>query len=261
MAAVTDFDLQHDGVFTPATFVSPRGRNVPAVLLLHGTASSRDEVGNVFLRLSEALAERGIGSLRIDFAGCGTSTRPQPDLTVESELTDALAAFAWLAEQEQVDADRIAVLGLSQGGTIAAILAGVEDRLAALACWSSGIIPWDDLASPFPAAFADGQETAEVDLGFRTFRFSRDWWDGVRTVAVEDAVSEFTRPVLTVAGTADEAVPPESSVALITAVASRDTTLVEVPGADHVLGALDPADPTSERVIRVTAEWFEARLH
>jgi hypothetical protein len=122
------------------------------------------------------------------------------------------------------------------------------------------VIPWADLPSPFPAAFADGRPVAEVDLGFRTFRFSRAWWIGVRTVDVADAVALFTRPVLAVAGTEDEAVPPDASVALISAVASRDTTLVEVPGADHVLGALDPADPAADRVIRVTAEWFEARL-
>lgn len=260
MTQTIGFDLQHGGDASPATFVSPGGRDVPAVLLLHGTASSRDEVGGVFGRLADALAEHGIASLRIDFAGCGESLRPQPELTVESELADARAAFGWLEEQEEIDPDRIAVLGFSQGGTIAALLAGAEPGLAALACWSSGIIPWSDLPSPFPAAFADGRAVAEVDLGFRTFRFSRAWWEGVQAVDVAAAVDGFARPLLAIAGTMDDAVPPVSSEALITAVASRDTTFVEVPGAGHVLGALDPDDATSARVIRVTAEWFEARL-
>jgi len=53
-----------------ALYAGP-GRAVPAVLLLHGFASSKDEVGNMYAREAKALAEKGIASLRIDFAGFG----------------------------------------------------------------------------------------------------------------------------------------------------------------------------------------------
>ena len=260
MTSATVLDIAHDGISTPATFVSPGAGASPAVLLLHGTASSRDEVGGLFAQLADALAARGIATLRIDFAGCGDSRRPQPELTVGSELADARAAFGWLAGREEVDASRIAVLGFSQGGTIAGLLAGAEPAVAALVTWSSGIVPWNDLASPFAAAFAGGAPVAAVDLGFRTFTFSRTWWDEVRHADVAGAVAGVTAPVLAIAGTADTAVPPDASADLLSAVASRDTTLVEVRGADHVLGALDPAGTTAGRVVRLTTEWLESRL-
>jgi dipeptidyl aminopeptidase/acylaminoacyl peptidase len=256
----TALDILHDGTAIPATFVSPDGRGLPAVLLLHGTASSRDEVGGLFAALADGLAERGIASLRIDFAGCGDSARSQTDLTVTGELADARAAFTWLAAREEVDAARVAVLGFSQGGTIAGLLAGAEPRLAALVSWSSGVVPWAELDSPFAAAFAGGEDAAEVDLGFRTFVFSRTWWDEVRQADVAAAVAAFAGPVLAIAGTADAAVPPSASAELLAAVASTDTMLVEVRGADHVLGALDPDDPASGRVLRLTAGWLESRL-
>ena len=44
---------------------------LPAVLMLHGFASQKDEVGNMYKRLAAALGEQGIASLRIDFRGWG----------------------------------------------------------------------------------------------------------------------------------------------------------------------------------------------
>ena len=49
---------------------------VPAVLLLHGFASSKDEVGDMYKNLAAKLAAQGIASLRIDFQGSGASTVP-----------------------------------------------------------------------------------------------------------------------------------------------------------------------------------------
>jgi len=47
------------------------GDKAPAVLLLHGFASSKDEVGNLYKQLSDELFKVGISSLRIDFRGWG----------------------------------------------------------------------------------------------------------------------------------------------------------------------------------------------
>lgn len=57
-----------------ATLAMPASDSaVPAVLMLHGFASVRDEVGEMYKRLAAELGERGIASLRIDFRGWGES--------------------------------------------------------------------------------------------------------------------------------------------------------------------------------------------
>ena len=45
--------------------------NAPAVLMLHGFASHKDEVGDLYKRLAVRLAKRGMGSLAHRFSGVG----------------------------------------------------------------------------------------------------------------------------------------------------------------------------------------------
>ena len=61
------------------------------MLLLHGDLSSRDENGDMFVRLADALSARGIASLRIDFAGSGDSEEPDLDLNYPNMVVDATA--------------------------------------------------------------------------------------------------------------------------------------------------------------------------
>jgi dipeptidyl aminopeptidase/acylaminoacyl peptidase len=72
-------------------------RSYPAVLMLHGFASHKDEVGDMYLREARELAERGIASLRIDFAGTGDSQQPYTDNTWTGMVADAVIAYDWLA--------------------------------------------------------------------------------------------------------------------------------------------------------------------
>lgn len=239
----------------PGEFVSPGTSPSPAVLLLHGTASERNEVGGLFVRLSERLAAHGIASLRIDFAGCGASSRPQTDFTVTSELADARAAVAWLRAQSSVS--RVAVLGMSQGGMIALLAAAADPSLAALVTWSAGVLTPAELSGAFPGLLGDGASSAVVDLGYRTFEFSRQWLTEFRAMDLGAAAAAVTVPVLTVAGTADTVVSPAASARLV--ADAPDRTMVEIEGADHIFNVLSPAS-TAERILTVTTDWLVATL-
>src|SRR5690554_6554386 len=73
----------------PAVFVQPDvDRCSPAVILCHGTGSSKHKVGNLFIKLAQSLKEKGIASMRFDFAGCGESIAKQQDLTFYGEVDD-----------------------------------------------------------------------------------------------------------------------------------------------------------------------------
>ena len=78
----------------PATVCMPAGDGpFPAVVMLHGTGSNREEAGNGYLYAAPVLAEKyGIATIRIDFPGNGDSTADYMQYNFKSAVADAKAA-------------------------------------------------------------------------------------------------------------------------------------------------------------------------
>ena len=253
-----DIVIHRSGLRIPATFSRPGKHQGPltVVLMLHGTASNRDEVGNIFARQAANLTEVGIASLRIDFAGCGNSDRSQREYTVSSQLADAQEATSWLVENPLVDDERVFILGFSQGGMMATVLAETDKRIAGLILWSSGTIQVDDETSPYAESFLGAVDEAEIDLGFTRFTFSRTWWDEFRSLKLDLTISRFRRPLLMIAGATDPTIDRTQSLALLNAAGSADITYRMIPGADHIFNVLRVEEDLSSEVIGVTTRWL-----
>ncbi|TAM97034.1 MAG: alpha/beta fold hydrolase [Rhodanobacteraceae bacterium] len=106
----------------------------PAVVLVSGTgANTRDEVSaghKIFLVLADALTRKGVLVLRYDKRGVGGSTGNYGDATTTDFASDAQAAVDWLAGQPAVDHRHIGVIGHSEGGVIAPIVAVADKSVA-----------------------------------------------------------------------------------------------------------------------------------
>lgn len=101
-----------------------RPGKVPFVILFHGFCDDRNEINFVHTELSRRLCERGIASVRFDFAGSGDSDGRFEDMTVSSEVEDGLAILDYVKSLDFVDQSRIAIHGLSMGGCVASMVAG-----------------------------------------------------------------------------------------------------------------------------------------
>ena len=109
----------------PGTLTLPQGDGpFPTVVLIHGSgASDRNEaVMNVapFRDLAEGLAEKGVAVYRFDKRTYvyGMQLAADTQLTLKEEsVDDAVAAVQLLAQQPDIDPERIFVLGHSLGGT------------------------------------------------------------------------------------------------------------------------------------------------
>lgn len=124
-----------DGVRLAGTLTLPEGEGPhPAVLLITGSgAQDRDETvfgHKPFLVLADALTRRGVAVLRVDDRGVGGSSGPMQDLTTADYASDAAAAAAWLARRPGIDGARVGLIGHSEGGTIAPIVAQAVDAPA-----------------------------------------------------------------------------------------------------------------------------------
>lgn len=250
----------------PATLTLPARRPsapVPAVLMLHGFGSSRDEVGDMYARLAEDLAERGYVSLRIDFAGAGDSKQPWTANDFDGMVADSRIALDYLIALPMTDDSRIGLQGFSLGTKIAMSVAGTDDRVAAFASWSGSTANGEQdfqffFDTYYETALAEG--SVVVDLGFTVVELSLEWFDTIAASNNLDLMAAYENPLLAIAGQDDVTVDPVSSRNLIRWSGTLDGTLRILPGADHIYHVLTPDQTLAEQVMQLTADWFAEKL-
>lgn len=117
------------------TLTRPNGTGpFPAVVLITGSGpQNRDEAllgHKPFLVLADYLTRRGIAVLRYDDRGIAKSTGDFAAATSEDFAGDALAAWQALRSRPDIDPRRIGLLGHSEGGLIAPMLAARTPGIA-----------------------------------------------------------------------------------------------------------------------------------
>jgi hypothetical protein len=122
------YENKEAGITLAGTFTYPKkGGPFPAVLLITGSgAQNRDEeiLGHKpFLVLSDYLARRGIAVLRVDDRGVGKSTGNFASATSKDFAGDALAGVEYLKTRKKVNKKEIGLIGHSEGGIIAPMVA------------------------------------------------------------------------------------------------------------------------------------------
>jgi len=235
-------------------------RSYPAVVMLHGFASHKDEVGDMYLREARALANRGIASLRIDFAGTGDSEQPYTANTWTGMVADAAAAYDWLVDHPRTVDDRVGVLGFSMGSKVGLGLLAERPEARALGSWSGAL--YDGIPPGFIDLYDDAQANGSVvlDLGFAVVELSLAWFDTmIASTPLTDA-SRYAGAILAVAGSEDTTVDPSVSQTFIATLNSPDETLRIIEGADHIYNVLTPDQTHAEAAITIAADWFDARL-
>ncbi|MCC6525958.1 MAG: alpha/beta fold hydrolase [Polyangiaceae bacterium] len=124
-----------DGSTLAGTLTVPEGAGPhPAVLLVTGSgAQDRDETifgHKPFWVLADHLGRHGVAVLRVDDRGIGKTTGDPTHATIETHATDVEAGLAFLKTQPDVDPKRLGLVGHSEGGIIAAVVAARSKDVA-----------------------------------------------------------------------------------------------------------------------------------
>jgi len=233
------------------------GVDGPAVVMLHGFASNRDEIGGIFAAQAEALSQAGIASLRIDFRGYGESAGAEAEVTIDRMLEDAEIARTHLASVEGVDADRIGVLGYSFGAAIAML---DPADYAAVAVWGQ----MGDLEGEFveflgEEAFATARETGNytIDLGWRVISLDAPFFASIESHDLAAGFVGYSGPFLTLAGADD---PATAYFEQYLALATGPKQAVVIPGTDHMLGVYSDQPEIGADVVARTTAWLADNL-
>lgn len=123
------------GVVLSGTLTLPKGKGpFPAVAMITGSgAQDRDEslLGHKpFLVIADRLTRSGIAVLRYDDRGFAKSTGDFAKASLADFAVDAEAASAWLRKQPGIDPKRVGLIGHSEGGLIAPMVAVEDPKVA-----------------------------------------------------------------------------------------------------------------------------------
>jgi pimeloyl-ACP methyl ester carboxylesterase len=124
-----------DDIALSGTLTLPRdAANPPAVVLISGSGPQdrNEEVfgHKPFLVLSDHLTRNGIAVLRYDDRGTGKSTGVHQTATSEDLARDVSSAVAFLKGRNDIDIEKIGLIGHSEGGMLAPMVAADSKEIA-----------------------------------------------------------------------------------------------------------------------------------
>ncbi len=117
------------------TLTLPSGQGLfPAAILIGGSGPhDRDETiagHRLFLVIADHLTRKGVAVLRFDKRGIGKSTSAYDQATGDDFASDVGAALSYLKSRKEIDPKRIGLIGHSEGGLIAPMVAARSKEVA-----------------------------------------------------------------------------------------------------------------------------------
>jgi uncharacterized protein len=162
------------GVTLSGTLTTPKGTGpFPAVVFITGSGpQDRDETifgHKAFFVLADYLAKRGIASLRCDDRGVAKSTGKFVDATSADFATDIEAAFGKLSTRPEIDPKRIGLIGHSEGGVIAPMIAATpENKIGFIVLLAGPGVRGDEVLAAQSAAILESMGQPESVIKMAT---------------------------------------------------------------------------------------------
>jgi uncharacterized protein len=246
-----------EGHTLAGTLTRPRtAERVAAVVMITGSgAQDRDQAipslrgYRPFREVADTLARRGVAVLRMDDRGFGASTGDFAAATSADFANDVRAALAYLRGRPDIDADRLGLIGHSEGGLIAPMVAATDTALRGIVIIAGPsqagreIIEFQqryaiEHSSTIPAASRDSALAAarqQLEDGAARQPWLRYFLDH-DPLPVARRVSRA--PVLILHGSTDRQVPADQAEQLGIAfreAGNRDVTVHVFPDVNHLL--------------------------
>jgi hypothetical protein len=281
------------GVTLTGTLTLPKSRparGAPAIVTITGSGTEeRDESlpgvsgYRPFRQIADTLGRRGIAVLRLDDRGAGGSDVGPRGPTSADFADDVRAALAYLRTRRDIDGTHLGLVGHSEGGMIAPMVAATDPALRAIVLMAGP-------AHTGRAILKYQQEYAADSMlhlsGVRRDSAVQDMARKLDSVAAAEPWVHFfldydpiatakrvKQPVLIVQGATDRQVTPEQAVELAAAFragGNNDVTMKPFPSTDHLFLADPVGNPSGYAglpsknvrvdVLGTIADWLAAHL-
>jgi hypothetical protein len=284
------------GLKLTGTLTLPKARparGVPAVVTITGSGTEeRDEsIPGVngyrpFRQVADTLGRRGIAVLRLDDRGAGGSDLGPTGAngpTTADFADDIRAGLAYLRARSEIDGTRLALVGHSEGGMIAPMVAATDPKLRAIVLMAGPAQSGRTILKFQQEYAADSMlhlTGPRRDSALKAMSLKLDssanvvpWLHYFLDYDPIATAKRVKQPVLVLQGATDRQVTPEQGPALAAAFragGNRDVTLKIFPSTNHLFLADPVGNPSGYAtlpsknvradVLGVIADWLSARL-
>jgi pimeloyl-ACP methyl ester carboxylesterase len=233
---------------------------VPAVIICPGFAGNKCGKFRMFVTLGKELARRGIAVLRFDYRGAGDSEGEFRDITLEGKTSDTLKCLDFLANDPQIDSNRLGLLGRSLGGAIAVLTARRYQAIKSLVLWAPVFKsdPWRQLWESFKSNpqldLAKQDILRHLPINIPNVEFLTQFFK----LDLERELEGLKHiPLLHIHGEQDIVVKIEHAKDYEQARVGLDNTrFVQLPRSDH-----DFSDTLEQAIaIQETCQWYQQTL-
>ena len=184
----------------PADRGGPEGSGV---VLCYPVGVEYMRAHRAFRQLTTLLTRAGSHVLRFDYFGTGDSAGDWAEASVEQWTSDVGSAIQELRDTTGID--QVTLVGLRLGGALAARAARGRGDVRRLVLWDP--VVWGEeylaelLRTPGTARFPEGREM----IGVRGYPFTRELFEGIRTIRLDEEVAGSGAPVALVISHEDSA--------------------------------------------------------
>ena len=219
----------------------------PAMIVAHGSGRST-RYG--YEDLAENLAINGFALLTYDKRGVGesggtyTGVGPDNSDAVFGQLADDIVAgIELLRSRPDIDADKIGVLGISQGGWIAPLTAAKSSAVSYMVIISG---PTVSVGEEIYYSDLTGEvEGRQLELSDAELSEQLAAYDGPRGFDPVESLEQLDVPALWVLGSEDRSIPIPETVAILEALsaAGKPYTKQVLPGVGHGMRDVRTGEP------------------
>ncbi len=232
------------------------GRKKPLVLFVHGFKGFKD--WGHFNLLARYFADNGFAFAKLNLSHNGTTPDNLTDLSdleafaennFSKELSDIRTFTGFLLRgpknvpSEEINTEKVFIIGHSRGGSVAIIAAAEDARISAAASWAAvsnlekrwsktELETWQKTGVEYIANTRTGQQLP------MKYQIVEDYYANRERFNILNAAKKLKEKLLIIHGDADESVPAEMAAELKNANTSAQ--LILMPGCNHSFGGSHP---------------------
>mgnify|MGYP000406161505 CR=1 FL=1 len=244
----------HDGQALAARLDLPDGPLLGTALFAHCFTCSKDIPAA--RRIAARLSAMGLAVLRFDFTGLGHSKGEFANTTFSSNVDDLACAAKYLATRDMAPA---LLIGHSLGGAAVLRAAARIDSTRAVVTIGAPFDP-GHVTHNFGDALEDinSNGEAEVCLGGRNFRITRDFVEDVSAARLAPAIRDLDAALMVMHAPRDAQVGIDNATEIFKA-ARHPKSFVTLDDADHLISRTRDAEYCAEVIAAWSARYLDLR--